>query len=376
MKWLTSLGLVLFTLHGDWATWKNSDGDVLFFTPMLGVLVLLGVDLYLWKKKRLTLGPKKVWIPLTLVTLFICLRIFFEPNSMSLLECAFATVLLLCYLIGRTLGLGIFSLFVPLTALQSLSVIFYTILETNWDNYNSLTNGGYLNKYNYEATSAVIVFGTVVGLLLIKDIRWRAIYLLTGFLGTILTGSPQGALVLGALVLFVLVRKDVSRYSFAVGLALLVLLSLWCTVGPGLKQFQRTSDVLQTVTTGAVLDEKDEDYKWGKNRIPAYEDTLKGISFFGHGYSVYSENETGRRTPENVPLVILEQIGILAVLSWLFITGWCFFKGRLKYIWLTLIVVGLFDHTTWTMLVPHWFTIVGVTTAYTGKDWIFKSELT
>lgn len=374
LKHIVAIALILFTFHGEWATWRNSEGEVLFFTPFVGVAILLLVGGYLWKKRQLTLGSKKVWIPLLIIYLAICLRILFEPNLKTLLECGFATALMSTYLIARALGLGIFKLFIPYAVVASIMVIVYTFLETDWNNYLSLVNGGYLNKWNYEATSAIIVFGTIIGLLIIRRRLWASVFCLIGCLGVIMTGSPQGVLCLTALVLAVLVRRDVSRYLIVLGMVLLVLLSMWFTIGPGQEQFQKTSLAWETVSEGALLDEEDEDYKWGKNRIPLYRETLRGVSIFGHGYSVYSESETGRKTVENVPLVVLDQVGILAALAWLFVAGWSLAKGNLKYIWISLIMLGMFDHTTWSILAPHWWAIVGITTCYTGKDWIFKGE--
>jgi len=376
LGWLTGAGLVLFTMHGEWATWRNGDGNVLFFTPALGAVILLGVGAYLWYKKRLSLGPKKIWLPLLVILLAIGLRSIVDLSIQSLLELGIATSLASSYFIGRSLGLETLRLFVPYTLVSSTLVISYVFLESDWDRWWTLLNGGYLNELNYEATSAIIVFGTVVGLLLIRRRLWKVVYLVIGFLGTVLTGSPQGVLCLGALVFFVLVRRDIHKYLTVSVLVLLILLSLWFTIGAGQEQFQKTSRALETVKQGALLDEEHEDYHWGQNRIPAYISTLEEVSIVGHGYSVYSTSETGRKTVENVPLVVLDQVGIFAALAWLFVTCWSFTKGNLRYIWLMLIMLGMFDHTTWTMLAPHWWLVVGITTVYTGKDYIFKNETT
>jgi len=77
-----------------------------------------------------------------------------------------------------------------------------------------------------------------------------------------------------------------------------------------------------------------------------------------------------------VPLIIVDQIGPLAGLAWLWVTIACLVKTKWRYAFIAVIALSLFDHYIWTQAAPYWWVLVGVSTTSTIKsDLIFRREV-
>jgi hypothetical protein len=93
------------------------------------------------------------------------------------------------------------------------------------------------------------------------------------------------------------------------------------------------------------------------------------ISFFGHGLSLTEFNPT---TAHNVPVVILQQIGVIPALCWIWVTIYCLIKTPYKYAWTAIIGLSVFDHYLWTQAAVWWWALVGVSSVGHIPDYIFR----
>ena len=77
----------------------------------------------------------------------------------------------------------------------------------------------------------------------------------------------------------------------------------------------------------------------------------------------------------NIPLIIVHQIGILAGVSWLFVSIYCTVKTKMKYLWIAVLAMCVFDHYIWTQFGALWWVLVGSSlTTEIKNDYIFKKH--
>jgi hypothetical protein len=116
----------------------------------------------------------------------------------------------------------------------------------------------------------------------------------------------------------------------------------------------------------------DDSYGMGQ-RIRIIREAAENFKPFGDGYMV---TEFKHNTVHNVPLIIIQQLGIpgiIAALAWLWISFYCLFKTKYKYVWIIILALSVFDHYIWTQLTPWWWVAIGITTVNNGNDLIFKT---
>jgi hypothetical protein len=79
-----------------------------------------------------------------------------------------------------------------------------------------------------------------------------------------------------------------------------------------------------------------------------------------------------RTTAHHVPLILVQQLGwpgIAAALCWLWVSLYCLVKTRLrymKYVWLAILALSVWDHSVWTQFAPLWWAVVGVSVVNSG----------
>jgi len=173
----------------------------------------------------------------------------------------------------------------------------------------------------------------------------------------------------------------VWKRDYSISLAsVVVVVVLALMASYALNIHERTEQVIRD-GLGMDIVTTENDTGWGNGRLPAYKTAVSSISFFGHGYALFETERT--ITPEgdetwtvptvhNVPLIIVDQIGIIPAIMWLFITLYCLVRTSWKYAFVCVLGLCVFDHFIWTIFAPFWWVLVGVATTGEIEDKIFK----
>lgn len=381
-----SIGLILFTCHSDWFIYNIGNKTALFL-PQIGVmliglstalLIILGeIDLRQWPKKQ-------ILIPLSIIILFTIISCLIDFNSKTISNIVMILSAYLLYHVGKYYGMKIFIPFAIFSIIESLSVIIMAITEVN----PHIRNGGLISLYNYSLAKSFIIIGIITGLYFIKNTKYKSLFLTINLLGLIFTGSPEVLVIIPFVGLWFIYKKDFSK-ELVYGLFIVIIITtLWFTVGHGQKEYNRVSEVTTFALNGDMLKTEswdnnvtEDEYSWGLGRLPLYKHSIQNISFFGNGYHIYSKNisnETAEKIEysmvHNVPLVIVDQIGLIPALAWCYLIGYCLIKYKYKVLWLAVIGLGLFNHTTWTIYAVYVWVLIGITTNYEGLEYVFRQK--
>lgn len=391
--WFIGIGILLFAIHNP-----NQPLINYIFLPQVGsVMVVLGTIYCLWdNRKKITLGSKFIWIPLAIISLSITISSIWnrQPTILeTLTPIVFGWVLFGLYLVARLLGDKLFKPFTYIVVLESISVVLYGLTH-NW-----VKNGGIASPTNYDMATGLLIFGVVVGA---YKHRWWL--LAVALVGLFFTGADEAIFCVAILLLAVLIRRDWSKKIWLPIGAIILTISLCTVFGitqklyyPTIQKIALASEAVENTPIGNVVDvvtpdvitnkleEIAEDnkevnvetaskseildvatgYRWVSNW------NLSPIKPFGYGYNI---NEFYWGIPHNIVLIIIEQVGILAMLAWLFATGYCLIKTKWKYGFIMILAMGFFDHYIWTMVGCWYFVIVGMaTTSMIKSDKIFKT---
>ncbi len=369
-QWLLmiGLGLALLPIHNkaltDLATLRN--GETVMFIPAIGyVLAIMGTGFFLvdnWKRVRQAgWGDWKVVTSLLVIALSMAISGFLPTNTTGpIAPFLTALFLLAMYLTSRVLGASIFRMMIPFVLIGTITAIVLEIV----DPYN-LTGGLITNSC---ALAGFLIIGTLT-----NRVKYQWVLCLVAVTGILLIGGLEGMLIVAVMGVVVIVRRDVSRWFWlTTGVALMIVASgalfrymipiyintrnlttLWGLVTGSIPLTTQTLDVL---TTG----------RWTINM-----DVLKNISFLGHGFTLV----VGKGIAHNIPLIIIDQIGIPAGIAWSFTTLYCLVKTNWKYLWIAVIAMSFWDHYLWSQFLPYFFCFVGFSLLpNTETDLIFRTE--
>jgi len=366
--WLIGTGFVLFAIHNPLQPWKEYA-----FLPIVGLTFsMLGMFVILtdhWKK--ITLGSKKLWIPLAVISASIAGSGFVNPvgegATALLAPMIFGIYLFGVYLVGRIAGKELFRPFAWAVIVGAVGCLVYGII------YPGVKTGGWISPTNYDIATGLLVFGTIVSI-------WQKQWMLTAIaiVGLFFTGAAEALFACGVLLVVVLVRKDWSRKILLPVGALVLTLAICTPIGitqalyiPSVKMVEQAQEAvtMETITEEDVvvrdkLLEKATGLRWLTHwRIPP-------IKPLGYGYSI---TDFSPPIPHNVPLVIVHQIGVVAAIAWLWVTLLCLVRTRWKYAFIGVLALSVFDHFVWTQVAPWWWCLVGVASASSlYRDLIFK----
>jgi len=352
--WLIGIGLVLFAIHN-----VNQPLKEYAFLPVMGLSISLMVMMLVLSDnwRHLDFGSKWLWIPLVCVGGSIAVSGFVSGGSWGerVAPFFFACYLFGVYLVGRILKDNLFAPFSFAVIATAIGCVVYGILHPG-----QLT-GGFVSPTNYDIAAGLLIFGVVVGIW-----RWRWWLSAVALIGLFFCGAPEGLFGIGVLLLVILIRRDWGRkILLPVGLIALAAI-IWFGAGYGQQLYTYT---LWSADIGGSSTNLENPIA-GRFRVIG--DAMSDIQPFGHGYSVtHFTNET----VHNIPLVAVDQVGVLAGVAWLFVTVFCFVKTKWKYAWAAVIALSVFDHYLWTQVAPWWWALAGVSTASAVKsDYIFKES--
>jgi len=378
MTWFFGIAIILYTFTSAWAR-----TDILgfpLFLPILASGIIAVVITYIRLSKQANTRFSRILVPLVIILLFIWIRCLMDNTDESISKASFITVTgIVMYVIGRTYGIRVFWPLAIVAVLQSVSVVIIALFFSDWNSGMDIRNGGFIDRDNYALGQAVIVIGLVSGIYLIKSVIWKAVFVSVCTLGLLFTGSPEAFVFLIIIGLYTIYKGDITK-PLRNGLVIVVVLfAVWVLSGPGLKQYDRLGEVTTFVSSGDIVeseswddDVKEDKYSWGDGRLPVYKQSVNEASMFGHGYAIYNAQDYHKKV-HNVPLVIVDQIGLIPALAWLGVTLYCLVRSKHKYLWIGIIVLGLFNHTTWTVFAPYWWLAVGLM-AYEGRDYVLRTD--
>jgi len=365
-------GIALSPVHNQWLTElaKNSKGEVVFFLPAFGYLLMfMGAGLFLlnnWQQVRKTgWGDRRVVGCLLLIVVAISLSgAAYDGLSARFAPMGMGLALFSLYLCGRVLGKDMFLPLATGAVIASLGVIAHQAV------YPGVITGGFVFEDNYD----IVVGYVLLGVALFVH-RWQWVLAGLSLVAVLLTGSPEGLFVVGVIGVAVLARRDWGK-KLALVLAPVVILAVVSLVlGYGHHLYTYTSKVAQ----GEVASPYGDDGMVQRNaiqyRLQVIGDAMSSIKPLGEGYNLTDFS----RSPNvhNVPLVLVQQLGypgMLAGLAWLWVSVWCLFKTRWKYVWILILALSIWDHFIWTQLGAVWWVVVGVSTAPDNVDNI-RSDL-
>jgi hypothetical protein len=369
-SWLIGLGIVLFVWHNPYQPLLQYA-----FLPWIGtIMLIIGIILTLTAKSyKLDMGQKRVWIPLAIISVSIALSGIFNgawQGAVSLAVMFFGL-----YLTTRVLGKEILEKIAPwVVVIESISIPIWGATHS-WS-----TNGGLLSPTNYDIATGVIVFFT---LLAKPQQRW---WLATvGTIGLIFSGSAEAFLVGGILFVIVVIRKLMGNIKeswlkimspvIALSIIALVTIPIGYFVEFQAPNMQRLS-WLRDMTGWDFIPHID---MTGSTRDPSLDNILgqrfthwklSPIKPFGYGINL---THFYYGIPHNIFLIIIEQVGILAMIAWCVVAFQGIKNRKWRYVWIGFLLLGLVDHFIFTQAAPFYWILAGITFMKEKTDAINES---
>jgi len=313
--------------------------------PVLGLEILVVAAAYViilhLKERNLKLGSKYIYIPLAVITVLALL------SSGDLTSKLLSIALFAIYLAAvntkdvKLLGLGV--------VIGCISVVASSLI-------GGVRSGGMYQSYN------VAVGAIVIGTIMYKS-KYQWVLMTIALVGLLFTGAEEALVVIVALGLTGLIRRDWSRKLLLPVLVIGLILFAGTLTGATSQLWHTTPTKLEALALGDV------DAALG-GRMPSYATALEDIRPLGHGYDPYNFDYT---SIHNVPLRALYELGPLAVVAWLFLMGYGLVKIKPKYTFAALIALSLFDHFLWTFLCTYQFAAIGLASS-SNNDLVFRSE--
>ena len=390
---LLGVGLALFPVHnkiqpGIYET--NGELHAVVFLPQIAFgLIAVALCIEWHKKQKWDFGDKKVWIPLLVIIGSIFIQTLINFNIESLASACFGACLFGVYLVSKRIGTKIWLVMLPFLIIESVSTIVYGLVYPGVRAAGLITSPyPIVPNVNYDIAIGFMIFVLVAQ----GKVKWWITLLVC--VALFFTGAPEMIFVVGCLALVVLIKRDFSKKLLLIVGITLAFAGLWAIPGYTQKIYSLSGEKLGALTEAVTgqqtspefLDQPDV-YKGTffdttkatrlrrlinytfSGRIEVMEQAVKNISIFGHGYNVL---DFTTKTVHNLPLIIVDQIGILAGIAWLWVTLYTLAKSKWSYIWLGIIFLSVFDHYLWTQIGFYWWAIVGTGAT---RVYLFKGEV-
>ncbi len=370
-SWLIGSGILFMAIHNRLLTITDSQGVTWFFLPTVGVYIaMLGVFACLAENhKKITFGSKWLWIPLSIIALSIIAAEVYQVaiGNKAIMQAynntLFAVFLFGLYLIARILKEDLFKPFTVAVIIMAISAIPYALIL-------DAKTGGLASPTNYDMGAGLLIFGTLV-----SGLKQRWWLCSIAVIGLFFMGAEEGYFALAVLAATVIIRRDFGRRMLAplgisiVGLLMLVVSGhLGVVVNPTLERFNQVALAAETdgIERDLLLDEA-TGYRWVTHW------RLSPIQPLGYGYNI---DKFYLGIPHNIVLIIIEQVGIIAALAWLFAMGYLLIKTKWRYAVIGVLALGLLDHYFWTQVAPWTWALSGVASVSDIKsDLIFRERV-
>lgn len=356
-------GIALYGIH-----WAEQPLLEYVFLPQIGfIVIVLGLLFYFGSrynqgKRIFDLGPKVIWIPLLIIVLSIIgSSVVNDPSIKSLAGALFSLFLFAVYLASRDIGRDICYAFIPFVIAVALSCI------VNGVQHPGVPTGGTIS--NYSASVGFMLFGTLV-----NRGKWQWVLATGAVIAVLATGSLEVVFILGVLVTFLLVRRDTGRrILLPLGIVTVLVIGV-LSFGYMGTMFNNNGNIMalkNAITSGDFSNTALDDIT--TDRWYAIKGAMSDIQILGHGYD---PGKPTWQTVHNLPLIIVDQIGPVAGLAWLFVTLYCLIRTRWKYAFVFILAASAFDHYLWTQFAFFWWLLVGTSlSSESGKDLIFRLEV-
>lgn len=365
-------GLAFSALH--WAGQPLIDYIIL---PQLGLIIVAVCPVFYFMKhpRKLDLGPKYIWIPMLVIVASIAARLIIDFSVYALAGAFYGVIMFGVYLLSRQLGRAIFLAFIPFVVIVAISCIVDGLRNPG------VVTGGIIT--NYCASAGFMIFGTIV-----NKFKWQWVMATLVLVALFFGGALEALFAVGVLSIIVLARRDWGRKTLLpIGL-LVVAVTLWGSLGHFAPLWGKYNiDVLFGMARGEIALTDDTVNKATTGRWVNIANRMSNIQPLGRGFWVtmprteaategyYEFSGLDEEPVHNVPLVIVDQIGPVAGLAWLFIVIFCLVKTKWKYAWSAVLILSVFDHFIWTQFAPYWWVLAGVSTSVAIKnDHIFTGK--
>lgn len=359
------LGMVLFVVHNPYQPLFEY-----IFLPQLGmILIIFGclsviTGIKNWKQ---AIGSPLYYIPLAVIALSVALSTIGKPPNEIYAGVSISLVLPAVYIAIRTTDrTKVFGIVILSSVIASLSIVYWASI-TGWK-----PSGGFVSPTNYDIATGLIIFGV-----LLARPDWQWWLAIIAVIGLFFSGSAE-AVFLGVFMFIIVLIRHPQRKLLIPVAAVAILLIVTIPTGifikvqsPNINRLLVVADSLNIKTplvaaTKETLTDSGLDYfTTGKEETTTIDKVmgfrlthwqLSPIKPFGYGINL---THFYWGIPHNVFLIIIEQVGILAMLAWLFIA--VLGARKQPYLWLGFVALGIFDHYIWTQAAPWFWAIAGVT---------------
>ena len=379
------IGLALSPIHNLWLTnLVTNNGVVGLFLPAFGSAIWIIATLYFlfvadnWQDvndkgklvfswRRIDWGDRRVVIPLIVIVVAMGLSgITSDTLGKKVAPFLMGLSLLSLYLVARKLGKDMFLPLAIGAGLASLGIISYAL----W--HPGVMTGGFVFEKNYDIATGFILLGTALFIH-----KWQWLLASLALVAMFLSGSPEAVFVLGVMSLVVLWRRDWNNQLIIALIPIVVIMSIWFSVGTGQKLYQLTGYILRSdlIKQGKQppLDGTEE-RRALSGRIEIAKDAMVNLKPLGEGYGLTKVGKV--LMVHNVPLVIVQQlgwVGILAGLAWVWVSTYSLIKSKWKYVWVLILALSVFDYYMWLQLAPFWWVAIGVSlSSHIQSDLVFR----
>jgi hypothetical protein len=376
---IIGLGLVLYPIHSKSLTFGSSS-ETFLFLPWIGFgLILIGLICLFdnkWGEFKKYIGPKVIWIPLLVIVGSAFARIAIDPSAKTFASAGLFAIMFALYVGARKLGVKILWAFLPVVVIEAISCIIQGLVDHGYRAGGIVTSFRDIHHTaNYDIATCWLILGTCLFLGFNKGIKLRYLVLVAAALYFVAAEEALVALV--CLGITAIIRKDISKKVVPIAIVLALCLSVGAVFGTTQDLYNETRYKVESLVTNNVVDKDNPLYEGYTDpldrattgRVGVYKDTIENTSLLGHGYT---GTDFSTATPHNLWLICLNDLGILAALSLLFLTIYCFWKSTWKYVWVAFLSLAVFDHYLFTQVFPWTIVLFALSMTIPIEDKIFN----
>lgn len=345
--WLLGLGLVFFAWNTPLQPFRRYIG-----LPYVGIVLMVVACWFLYNHNRakISLGSKTVWIPLAIIALSIAgsgiAGVFRGDITLfRAMGIFYAAILFFAlYPISRFTGPAVFTPIIWASLIESFSIVVWAATH-HW-----ATNGGLLHPYNYNIATGLCLFGAIVA-----SSKWRWWLIILATVCLFFSGSAEAIFLLTVICIVSLFNRLERKYVLALTVVVIVVVGIGLMIGAN-------SSLWDTNLVARIQALTHDNLSVASGYRIGGTWALGSILPLGHGYLVDGYIET----PHNVILAIIQQVGPLAALAWLYIAIQGIRVDR--FVWIVFVAMGVFDMFIWTQAAPWFWVLAGVTFRGDIKD--------